>query len=459
MRKAPAIMSALSRLTLLAGLLAVFVALSVGVRPADAAPAIEEVTSPGGIRAWLVNEPSIPVIAVRVAWRGGSRLDPADKPGVANLLSGLLDEGAGELDSEAFQHRLAELAIKLSFDAGRDAFAADLTTLSENRDEAFRLLALALESPRFDEEPVARIRRQILSSLSRAEADPGTLAGRAWMAAAFPGHPYSRPSDGTLASVPTITVEDLQTWRQRYLALDNIVISVVGDIDAKTLGPLLDKTFGSLPAKTWPTDVPEVEPAGGGRLEVIPFDNPQSQVIFGREGVKRDDPDYYAAYVMNYVLGGGGFESRLNEEIREKRGLVYSVYSYVNPLDFSSLLMGGLGTSNDQVAEAIELVRKEVGRLREDGVTEAELADAKTYINGSFPLRLSSNASIARILVAMQLDHLGIDYLEKRDALIEKVTLDDVRRVARRLLDPKDMLIVVVGSPHGLDGAVTRKDG
>lgn len=429
--------------------------------PASSALAtdIQRVTSPGGITAWLVHEPSIPMLSVQIAWRGGARLDPAGKEGLANLASGLLDEGAGDMDSRAFQIRLEDLAISLSFDAGKDNFYGKLKTLTKNRDEAFRLLSLAVSAPRFDAEPVERIRRQVLTGLIQDQEDPDTIASRLWFKRAFPNHPYGRPTDGTVDSVKAITAADLRKFAANRLARDNMIIGVVGDITAKELGPLLDKTFAALPAKAAPYDVGDVWPAQDGAVMLVEKDIPQSVVMFGERGIKRNDPDWTAAYVMNYVLGGGGFTSRLMEEVREKKGLAYSVYSYLYPFEHTGVLLGGVGTKNAKVAESLKLVREQLRRVRDKGITAEELADAKTYLNGSFPLRLSSNASIARLLVTMQVDHLGIDYLDRRADLINAVTLDDVHRVAKRLLKPDKLIVVIVGKPDGVDGERVSVDG
>jgi zinc protease len=222
-------------------------------------------------------------------------------------------------------------------------------------------------------------------------------------------------------------------------------------VTAQELGPLLDLAFGDLPDASAPVAVADAEPVDGGTV-IVRKSVPQSRVLFGQDGLARDDPDFYAAYVANHLLGGGGFTSRLTEEVREKRGLAYSVYSYLYPLDHGPLWFGGVGTANAAVDESIRLIRKEIARMAAGDIEAAELADAKTYLTGSFPLRLTSNDQIASLLVSMQVDDLGIDYLEKRNGYIEAVTLEDVRRVAKRLYHPERLLVVVVGDPDGLEG-------
>ena len=411
---------------------------------------IQRVVSPGGIEAWLVEDRTVPIVSMQIAFRGGASLDPAGKEGLADMVSGLLDEGAGEVDSQAFQLALNDISASISFDAGRDRFRGSLRSLTEHRAAAFDLFRLALTGPRFDETPVERIRSQLIASLMNQQENPRRIAGRTWYRTVFPDHPYGRPVAGSPGSITAINRADLRRFVRDRFARNNLVVGVVGDIDAGELGRRLDEVFGTLPADAKQAELREATIRGVGKLLVIRKPIPQSIVVFGQTGVKRDDPEYYAAYVMNYILGGGGSASRLTEEIREKRGLAYAVYSYLNPLDHAGLIMGSLGTKNARVAKSLEIVRDEWRRIAKEGVSEKELAAAKTYINGSFPLALDSSGRIARILVAIQLGKLGIDYLERRSQLIDAVTIDDVRRVARRLLNGEKLTVVVVGDPEGL---------
>ena len=434
---------------LLGAALAAAIVLGAASRPA-AAVEVERVTAPGGIVAWLVRDHTNPIIAIRFAFRGGAALDPAAKGGLANMVSGLLDEGAGALDSQSFQRRIEDLAIRLSFDARRDNFGGRMTTLSENRDAAFAMLGLALAAPRFDAEPVERIRSQITAQLKRDAEDTDTLARQKLSQLLFPDHAYGRPVAGTPDSVARITRADLAAFADARFTRDNLVLGVVGDIRADELGVLLETAFGALPAAAEAWTVPEAEPRASGETVVVRKPVPQSAVAFAQPGLKRKHPDFYAAYVMNYVLGGGGFTSRLYDEVREKRGLAYGVYSYLVTLEHAGLVSGGAGTANARVAETVDVIRSEWRRMAESGVSEAELKDAKTYLTGSYPLRFSASGRIAAILVAIQLDELGMDYLDKRNGLIEAVTLDDVNRVARELLAPGRLTTVIVGEPEGL---------
>lgn len=424
------------------------VALTLG-GPAHAVK-IQQVTSPGGVVAWLVEDHANPVITMRFAFRGGSALDPNGKEGLANLVSSTIDEGAGDLASKAYQGTLEDLAITLRFSAGLDNFRGRMKTLVDNADTAFDLLRLALTAPRFDAEPLSRIRTQIMSGLRQSEEDPNTIASRTLFRQMFGSHPYARPVNGTLESVPTITADDLKGFVARRLARDNLIIGVVGDISPTELARRLDQVFGGLPANAADWRIPEATPIFSGGVTVRDLKVPQSAILFTQPGIRREDKDFYTAFVVNHILADGSFTSRLYAEVREKRGLAYSVSAGLWPMDAAALISGGAGTANARVAETINTVRAEWRRLSRDGVTAAELSDAKTYLTGSFPLRFTSSGRIAGMLVGMQMDDLGMDYFERRNGYVEAVTLEDANRVARRLYDDKALTFVVVGQPQGL---------
>jgi zinc protease len=434
---------------LLAGLL---VALAVALTALQARAAIEvqRVVSPGGIEAWLVEDHTNPIIALELGFRGGAALDPAEKPGLANFVASTIDEGAGPFDSQGFQGELDNQSISQRIEAGLDGFNGSLETLTENRDRAFELLRLALTEPRFDDEPVERIRSQLIARLSRESEDPDYIASRVLRRLMFGDHPYARPTRGTEASVSRITVEDLRGFVQQRFGRDQLFVGVVGDITPEALGKALDDTFLALPEKAAPFEVAPAAVGNGGETAVIAKPIPQSVVVLGQEGIDRNDPDYYAAYVVNYILGGGGFSSRLVEEVREKRGLAYSVYSYLAPFDHGSMIAGGTATQNARVGESLDLIRQEWRRMAESGPTAEELEAAKRYLTGSFPLRFSSSDNIAGMLVGMQTEDLGIDYLERRNSYVEAVALDDARRVAAKLYKPDALTVVVVGTPEGV---------
>ena len=432
------------------GVLAALGMLVVLLRPA-AAIDIHKVVSDKGVVAWFVPDHSVPLIALTFAFRGaGSATDPDGKEGLANMVSGLLDEGAGDLKSEAFQTALEEIAAELSFDTGRDNFQGRLRTLKSERDRAFDLLRLAVTKPRFDDRPVNRVRGQILANIEQEAEDPDHIARDRWREIVFAGHPYAKPHDGTKQSVAAITVADLRGFVQQRFGRDRLVVGVVGDISEAELKQRLDEVFGDLPATTAKFDIPDTAPAGGGRTIVVRKPIPQSVIVLGEQGPKRNDPDWYAATLVTRILGGGALSSRLYEEVREKRGLAYSVYAYLNPLDHAGLLVGGTGTQSARAGESLDVIRHEWEKIGESGVTAAELRDAKTYVNGSFALRLDSTRRIANILVVVQLSRLGIDYLGRRSALMDGVTLGQANRVARRLFRADALTVVVVGDPKGI---------
>jgi zinc protease len=429
--------------------LALATAVTFVTSPAEAMK-IQKVRSPGGLEAWLVQEPKVPLIAMRFLFEGGSSQDPDGQEGLANFLSGMLDEGAGDLDALTFQKRMEDIAMRLSFNDARDAFYGSLETLSVNRDAAFDLLRMAITSPRFDADAVERVRKQIAANLAFAAKDPDRVADKAWHRAAYPDHAYGRPQSGTPESIARIAGADLRTYTKRVFARDTLKVVAVGDIDAKTLGDLLDRTFGALPAKAELRLVATTAPKRGGRLEVIEMNVPQSVAIFGIGAMKRKDPDFMAAFVMNQILGGGGFASRLMEEVREKRGLAYSVYSYIAPSKHTSVFAGGVATKNEEIAQSLDVIKGELKRMAAEGPTAEELANAKSYLTGSYALRFDTNAKIANQLLGILQEDLGIDYVERRNKEIEAVTLDDIKRVSQRLLDPDNLIITVVGKPKGL---------
>ena len=418
--------------------------------PAHAEIDIREVQSPGGLTAWLVEEPSIPFVALELRFRGGASLDRDGKRGAINLMTGLLEEGAGDRDARAFAEAAESLAASFSYDVYDDALSVSARFLTENRDEAVALLRDSLVAPRFDEDAVERVRAQVISGLRSDQTDPDAIASRAFDAELFGDHPYGSAFRGTVESVAELTRADLEQAHDDTLARDRVYISAAGDISAEELAQLIDDLLGDLPATGAP--MPEaVDVITTSGVTVVPFDTPQSVALFGHEGIDIDDPDFFPAYVMNVVLGGGGFEARLMSEVREKRGLTYGVYSYLANKDHANLIVGRVASANDRIAEAISVIRDEWAKMAAEGVTEQELEQTKTYLTGAYPLRFDGNGTIARILVGMQMDGLPADYIASRNDRIEAVTQDDVKRVAARVLRPDALRFVVVGQPEGLE--------
>jgi len=431
-----------------AGLVACF-ALLISVLPVSAEIRIKEVTSPGGITAWLVEDHTIPFTALELRFRGGTSLDAPGKRGAINLITGLLEEGSGEMPAQDYARAVESLAVSFSYDADKEAVSVSARFLTENRDEAIDLLHQTLVAPRFDQDALDRVRAQVLSGLRSDAENPNDIAGRAFSKMAFGDHPYGSDGSGTIDTVSTLTRQDMFDAHDAVFARDRLFVSAVGDIDEAALGALLDTLLGDLPETGAPQPGPAAVTIEGGTT-VIDYDTPQSVALFGHVGIDREDPRFFAAYIMNQILGGGSFESRLMTEVREKRGLTYGVYSYLLPRDLGSVYMGSLASANSKMAEAVAVIREEWSRLAREGVTEKELQDAKTYLTGAYPLRFDGNGRIASILVGMQLDGMPIDYVRTRNDKINAVTLEEINRVASEVLQPDNLHFVVVGRPDGL---------
>ena len=411
---------------------------------------IKQVTSPGGVDAWVVEEPAIPFVALEIRFRGGGSLDLPGKRGATNLMMALLEEGSGDMDAQEFQTALEDLAATFSFRSYDDSIQVSARFLTENKQEVIALLRQALISPRFDQDALDRVRAQVISGINSDAKNPNAIASSTFYSAAFGDHPYGSSADGTIESVGALTREDMVEAHRNALVLDRLYVSVVGDTTAETVGAMLDDLLGDLPAEGRP--LPE-EVAFGleGGITVVNFETPQSVAFFGHEGIKREDEDFFAAFIMNHVLGGGGFESRLMTEVREKRGLTYGIRSFLVPKFHAEMMLGSVASSNGTIAEAIEVTRNEWARMAREGLTEEELESAKTYLTGEYPLRFDGNAEIADIMVGMQIVGLTPDYVVDRNAFIEAVTLEDVNRVAAELLQPDALHFVVVGQPQGLE--------
>ncbi|MCP1169584.1 M16 family metallopeptidase [Limimaricola litoreus] len=423
-----------------------------GATHAEVAIEIEEVTSPGGITAWLVEDHSIPFTALELRFEGGTSLDAPESLGAVNLMTGLLEEGAGDMEAREFQAAREDLAARFSFDVGSDTLSVSARMLSENRDAAVELLREALVAPRFDPVAIERVRGQVQSILAQDAQNPRRLASRAFYEAAFGDHPYGRPDNGTSESVAALTREDLLAAHEAALTRGGVHVGAVGDITPEELGALLDELLGDLP-ESGPELPGHVDFGLAGGVEVIDYPTPQSVALFGQPGLEREDEDFFAAYVLNHILGGGGFESRLMTEVREKRGLTYGISTDLVPLQNAEFWIGSVASANDRMATAIEVIRDEWARIAREGVTQDELDAAKTYLTGEYPLRFDGNGQIAGILVGMQVTGLPQSYVTERNSFIEAVTLEEVNRVAAERVDPQALHFVVVGRPEGLGEA------
>lgn len=428
------------------------IALLASPLPLSAGPVqidIREVTSPGGLTAWLVEDSTLPFVAIELNFSGGPLAEPADQRGATYLMTALLEEGAGDLDAEAFAIARDGLGARIGFSTFSDGVTVSARFLTESRAEGIDLLRTALAAPRFDDEAVERVRGQLLASISARARNPRDIAREAFAAATFGDHPYGQPIRGSAESVTSLTVDDLRAAHARALTRAGVSIGVAGDITPEELGPLLDHLLGGLPEAGPDLPARPVPDLSGG-VEVIAFPGPQSVVAFGHGGVARDDPDFFPAFVLDHVLGGSGLTSRLFEELREKRGLTYGVGTGLVLNDQAELWLGQFAADNARVAEAMELVRSEWRRAAEEGITDDELAAAKSYLTGAYPLRFEGNARIAGILAWLQAADLPQDYIRTRNAAVEAVSAEDVRRAAARLLRTDDLRFVVVGSPGEL---------
>ncbi|HWA00338.1 MAG TPA: pitrilysin family protein [Caulobacterales bacterium] len=415
---------------------------------------VERVVSPGGIEAWLVSDSTVPIIVFSAYWKGGAATEQENVIGVSSVMADMLTEGAGDMNANAFKERLETLNMSLGFSADWDGVSMGLVTLSENRDAAFEMARLALMQPRFDAEPLERIRRQMLVGLRTRETNPNYIANLALDRALYPSHPYARRS--SRANVMAIDKAAIQQRRAQLLTRDRILVTAVGDIDAATLGRLLDRTFGALPSHAPVADAPDAALQPATPLIVRPLPQPQSLILFSAPGLQFDDPDWIPLAVANYILGGGGFSSRLMNEVREKRGLVYGIGTGSSVRDHVALIRGSAQSENADVAEAIQVTRDEIAKLYRDGPTQQEVDDAITYLTGSFALDLDSDSGIASVLHGYHVVGRDMDYINKRNDMLRAVTLADVNRVIRRLYNPDNFTFVVVGQPEGLEPSAQR---
>ena len=431
-------------------LLAMIAALAFSAASADAAIDIQEVESPNGIKAWLVEDHTIPFVAIELLFRGGTGIEPADKQGGTYLMTGLFEEGAGDLDAAEFQKRQESLAAYFGFDSSKEAVSISARFLTENRDESVELLRIALQEPRFDDEPLERVRAQVLAIIADQSKNPDDIGGDRFNELFFGDHPYGKSREGTAESVSALTRDDMIEIHGRALSLEHVVVGAAGDITPKDLGALLDNLLGGLPASGAPLpDAPEIDLDGG--VTVVDFPTPQSVAQFGHTGLLRDDPDFLAAYLLNEVFGGSGMTSRIFKAVRKDRGLTYGAYAYLAAFRDLGMVLGYFASANETMAEAIEVVRDEWRRIATDGITQEELDAAKMYLTGAYPLRFDGNGSIAGILAGMQFDHFPIDYVKNRNDMVMALTLEEVNRVARRLYLPEKLHFVIVGQPSGIE--------
>ncbi len=414
---------------------------------------IDRIISPLGIEAWLVEDYTVPIVSMDFAFVGGGSQDPVDQHGLSNLLADLLSEGAGDLDTQAFQEMLEEYAIEIDFNSNKDRIDGSLRTLRQNTDLAFDLLAKTINAPRFDDAAVERSKSQILAGLKQQETDPDSLVWRTFLRKAYGEHPYGSAAHGSLASVPGLARADLVSAHRTRFARSALKIAVVGAISASELGKALDRVFGALPATFTHGEIADVEMAGIGERAIATLAVPQSTLVLGRSGFARRDARFIPAYIVNHILGGGSFTSRLWNEVREKRGLAYSVWSQLSTSRHTSAFFAGTTTGNEKAAEATAIIEAEVARMAEKGPKPGEFDKAMKYLIGSYALRFDTSRKIANHLVEIQVEDLGIDYIANRNQRFAAVALKDTREAAAQLLGDAKLLVVAAGQPAGISSS------
>ena len=433
-------------------------AMAVDVHDGDFAE-IQQFITPGGLSVWLVTEPSIPILAVQMRWDAGAKADPEGLEGLADAVAYQMNEGAGDLEALAFQRRMEELNMSFGCSAAADTLSCSTAMLTDNADAAMDLVALAFAAPRFDDGPFERHRREDLISIKQRETRASHLASTALEAALYPDHVYARQI--TEESVNARTPETAKAHKTRLMTKDRLLITAVGAVTPQQLAPLLDAALAGLPETS---DLPSFEeitlPDPPADPLLVDLPQPQSLIRFVGPGPARAHPDFFPAVVLNYTLGGGGFESRLMRTLRVEQGLTYGVSTGLSwTLDYLKTWGGGGQTKNESAGDFVEGIKTELRKIVDEGVTEQELADAKAYIIGSYPLGFDSNAKIAGNMMSVRQQGLGVDYFDRRNAAIAAVTLDDVNRVARDWLAPENFTFVVVGQPEGLTIANAASPG
>lgn len=415
---------------------------------------IQEFTSESGVDFWLVEDHTLPIITMNFAFRGaGSINDPTGKDGLGQLLSNVLDEGAGERDAQAFQQALQDHAIDLSFSNSRDHFTGKIKTLSKHQDLAFGLLKDALTSPRFEEEAISRMENANIMRIKSSQSNMDWAAARLMNATYFGDHTYARNSGGTISGLKSITVEDLKNYHQEFLTRNRLVIAVAGDITPALAKTLVDRIFGSIPTGQNPDALDRISAPEKNLKKAFRTQSPQSVVHMVWPSLPKSDPDYHAYRVLNHLLGAGGFSSELMEEVREKRGLTYGIYSRPVHMDYADYLAIEAATSPENVVPMMTAVTDVINGFKNKPVDDEKLADAKSYLIGSLPLRFSSTQRLSSVPLSMQLDNLPITMLDDWTDNINAVTSADIKHVARRIFETAEPKAKVVAGavPEGID--------
>ncbi|MCG8324595.1 MAG: insulinase family protein [Thiotrichales bacterium] len=419
-----------------------------------AGPRIQTWETAAGSRVLLVEAHELPMLDIQVLFDAGGSRNGA-KPGLAALTNRLLAEGADGLDADAISLGFESLGAVYGRSAGYDSAMVSLRSLSDpaKRDPALTNLVRVLAQPDFPGAAFARELKRMQIGLLSKKQNPGSLASEAFYASTFGDHPYAFPNGGTEESLNSITLADVQAFHQQYYVAANAVIAMVGAVSRGDAEQIAERLTAKLPGGERPAPVPDVSPLAGSERVHLDHPSQQTHILMGQPGIKRGDADYFPLYVGNHVLGGGGFISRLFEEIRDKRGLSYTAYSYFNPMKQTGPFVAGLQTRADQAEEAIRVLKENLQRFIAEGPTEQELIDSKKNITGGFPLRIDSNGKILGYLAAIGVYDLPLDYLDTFNDKVNAVTVDQIRDAFQRRLSPDNFITVMVGpqTPAGED--------
>ena len=417
---------------------------------ANATPKIQHWQAPSGARVYFVENHDLPMLDVAVDFPAGSGFDSAERSGLAGLTHGLLDLGAEGMSEDDIARRLADIGAQFggTFDADRSNIALRTLSSRAERDEALAIMARVLQRPLFPEAVLAREKSRLIAALKEAETKPESIASKAFSKAVFGGHPYGLPSSGEIATVEKLQRSDLDAFYSSHYGAKSAVVALMGDISRAEAEIIAQNLTAQLPPGGAGSEIVQVVKQNSASTLRIPHPATQSHILIGAPGVARNDADYFPLYVGNYILGGGGFVSRLMQEVREKRGMAYSVYSYFIPMQQPGAFQIGLQTRKDQADEAIQLVNKTLRDFIERGVSEKELFATKQNIINGFPLRIDSNKKILDYLSVIGFYHLPLTYLEDFPARISKVTVADITAAFKRKVNPDVLATVIVGAPE-----------
>lgn len=420
--------------------------LLVAASPAWANPDIEHWQTDKGLKVYFMEAPALPMVDLRVVFRAGSSRD-GDAPGIAGLTNGLLNAGAGDWNADTIAERFESVGAQYGATALRDMAYVTLRSVTEPDwlETAMETFVTVLGEPVFPERDLERARRQALVALESEAQNPGAVAQRVFFEALFGDHPYASPPLGTEESVRAITREQVEAFYREYYVARNGVLVLVGGVDRAAAEAIAERVSAALPEGRPAPALPNVESLVEARTVQVPFPSEQAHVFIGQPGMRRGDPDYFPLYVGNHMLGGSGFTSRLFEEVRGRRGLAYSVYSYFMPMEMDGPFMMGVQTRVDQAEEAIGVIRDVLVRFREEGPDSRALGASKRNITGGFPLRIASNSNMVDNLAMMGFYDLPLDYLERFSERVEAVDEAAIREAFQRRLDPERMVTVIVG--------------